>query len=255
MAVDVVKSAGRVFDILEHFRVLKRPASVGQLAHGLNLPQSSVSVLLKSMVTLGYLDFFPETRVFMPSLRVALLSDWLGAVDPVAQQLSDRLTSLQRATGETVILARRHGPHVQYLSILRADCVDTLPVGNGMLRPMTLPAAGVMLLSTLRPTEARAIIRRNNSDLSDPALRVCEGDMMAYLEKVRRQGHALTQVQPMAGARAIATLAPTEPDAPAVVVAVAGPQERIVARSMAILGAFKEHIGSLTQVSSLSRRA
>jgi DNA-binding IclR family transcriptional regulator len=244
MTADVIKSAGRVFAILEYFRGLKRPATVGELAQALNLPQSSVSMLLKSMVTLGYLDYLPNMRAFLPTLRVALLGDWLQVTDPVAAPLTGCLMALQRATRETVILGRQNGPNVQYLSVLNEEVGLQLAVKNGMLRPMTLAAVGVMLLSTRCLAEVRGIIRRNNADVDAPELRVSERDFLLRLDEVRRQGFAETGAKLTAGATTIAMLVPREPGAAPLAVGVGGPELRIAQNRDRILEALRTHIAT-----------
>lgn len=58
----VVKSAGRVLQILEFFDDVKREANVVEICRALGYPQSSTSVLLRSLVQLGYLAYTPKGR-------------------------------------------------------------------------------------------------------------------------------------------------------------------------------------------------
>ena len=73
--VQPVKSAMRTLALLDYFRRTKASASVTELSAALETPQSSTSVLLKSLVSLNYLEYDSETRRFLPSYRVALLGD------------------------------------------------------------------------------------------------------------------------------------------------------------------------------------
>src|SRR3546814_19151587 len=52
----VVKSAGRVLRILEYFDSVRREACVSEISRTMKWTQSSTSVLLKSLVSLGYLQ-------------------------------------------------------------------------------------------------------------------------------------------------------------------------------------------------------
>src|SRR6185369_3903005 len=74
----VVKSCDRALKILELFDVLRREALVSEVSDLLNLPQSSASALLRSMVVMGYLHFNPDTRAYCPTTRVALLGNWIN---------------------------------------------------------------------------------------------------------------------------------------------------------------------------------
>jgi hypothetical protein len=66
-AKGTVKSAGRVLQIFEFFDEIQREARVAEIAERLAFPQSSTSILLKCLVDLGYLDYLPEARSFLPS--------------------------------------------------------------------------------------------------------------------------------------------------------------------------------------------
>ena len=76
-ATGSVKSAGRVLRILEFFDEIQRDARVAEIAERLSFPQSSTSILLNCLVDLGYMDYLPESRTFLPSPRVTLLGTWL----------------------------------------------------------------------------------------------------------------------------------------------------------------------------------
>src|SRR5690606_41118792 len=62
----VVKSAGRALQILEYFDAVQREASVSEISRALHCPQSSTSVLLRSLVHLGYLQNDRYRRTYYP---------------------------------------------------------------------------------------------------------------------------------------------------------------------------------------------
>ena len=75
LAERTVKSARRVLEVLELFAERRGPLTVGEVAAALAYPQSSASVLLQSLVALGYLVHDRGQRTFLPTLRVAFLGD------------------------------------------------------------------------------------------------------------------------------------------------------------------------------------
>lgn len=77
MSDTVVKSAARVLEVFEFFAGRKTPATVGEVCASLRYPQSSTSVLLKSLLTLGYLSYDGNTRRYAPSEKVARLGNWI----------------------------------------------------------------------------------------------------------------------------------------------------------------------------------
>ncbi|MBP8232968.1 MAG: helix-turn-helix domain-containing protein, partial [Rhizorhabdus sp.] len=72
-----VKSASRVFEILELFDGSRVPLSATEIVRKLGWPQSSTVALLKTLVSLGYLAYDTFERTYLPTMRVALLGGWM----------------------------------------------------------------------------------------------------------------------------------------------------------------------------------
>ena len=72
-----VKSAQRVLELLEFFAEWRRPASVKEICQSLGYPQSSTSVLLKSLTESGYFDHELRTGMYVPNVRMALATAWI----------------------------------------------------------------------------------------------------------------------------------------------------------------------------------
>src|SRR3546814_12336581 len=54
LPTSVVKSAGRALQILEYFDDARREANMIDISRALHYPESSTSILLRSLVALGY---------------------------------------------------------------------------------------------------------------------------------------------------------------------------------------------------------
>src|SRR5258708_37546742 len=113
-----IKSAERALAILEYFREQRRAATVGEIATSLGLPQSSTSMLLKCLTSLGYLDYGAETRTFRPTYRVAVLGSWIQRSLFDGGPLTDTMEALRQGTGETVMLCLQDGGEMQYVPIV-----------------------------------------------------------------------------------------------------------------------------------------
>ena len=77
MSQDVIKTARRLFEILEYFDEVQRPLSLKDVALRFGYPVSSASAILKSMVVLGYVDFDRYSRTYMPTMRIVQLGQWV----------------------------------------------------------------------------------------------------------------------------------------------------------------------------------
>ena len=105
----VVKSAGRALQILELFDVLQRNSTVTEIAELLGYPQSSTSVLLRSLTVMGYLDYDVNDRSYITSSKVALLGHWPSSHIVGDGQLTNFMRRVNERTGQAVVLAVRNG--------------------------------------------------------------------------------------------------------------------------------------------------
>jgi DNA-binding IclR family transcriptional regulator len=249
-----IKSAERCLAILEFFQECKHAATVGEIAAALSLPQSSTSMLLKCLVSLGYLEYSDGSRLLRPTYRVALLGNWIQKSFFENRPLTDAMEAIQREIGETVVLGRQNGPAMQYVHIVDASYAVRLIIHNGTLRPMTRSALGMILLAHKPDHEARAIIRRNNADTGESCHRVNEQALLAELKDIRRQGFAESKGRMIASASTIAMLVPAEREATPLAIGVGGPIDRIGRRRREIIDVIRRHMDVLS-ATTLGRAA
>ena len=88
---------------------------VARVAERVSFPQSSTSILLRSLVEPGYMEYLPERRGFLPSPRVALLGTWLHKGPLRNRSLIQMLEETAQRTGDIVIIAARDGIFSQYI--------------------------------------------------------------------------------------------------------------------------------------------
>src|SRR4051794_35613986 len=161
----VVKSAGRVLEIFEFFAHRHGPATVSEVSAALGFPLSSTSVLLKSLLTLGYLEYAPRSREYQPTIRFAVLGTWIFERMFAGEEEIPRLMdALQEETGETIVLGMQHDAYVDYIRILQSPLPVRFSLKPGSRRPIWLPAAGKVLLAQQSDREVTALVRRINAD-------------------------------------------------------------------------------------------
>ncbi len=186
---DLVKSAQRALEILERFEVEKRPLGVAELAALMGYPLSSTSMLLSTMTRLGYLNVDAASRKFAPTMRVALLGDWIVSGDPSRSDIRRVLLDARRLIGATALLATRNGIDVQYVHVVRGPERDfrSRSPGSGTLRPLLRSSPGFALLAELEDRRIELIVRRVNATRDDgaPLARVME-----EVVRTRTQGYA-----------------------------------------------------------------
>jgi DNA-binding IclR family transcriptional regulator len=186
----VVKSAGRVLQILELFDVLKREALVSEVSELLGFPQSSTSALLRSLVVMGYLSFNAQTRAFAPTTRVALLGSWVNGPLLGDGPLVSLLHRLNVRTGQAVVLAVRNQIWSQYIHVVQAISPVRLFVVKGSRRPLVRSGTGLTLLADLKDNEIKRIGTRYNAELEAGETKVCLTTLLEQVQAVKRNGYA-----------------------------------------------------------------
>jgi DNA-binding IclR family transcriptional regulator len=239
-----VKSAGRVLEILEYFDDVQQPATVMEVADMLGYPQSSTSALLRSLVSLGYLDYDRYKRTYVTSHRVALLGSWVnsdfiseGSVISLMKELSD-------LTGDTIILAMRNGYYMQYIHVIQATSVARLHVTLGTTRPLAASGTGLAMLSTMSDHEIRRIVMRVNADADEGKPHIKLAEVMQHVEHSRAQGYAFSCDMVTRGGGMIAAPLPGPQGSPALVIGIGGISEVMRAREAELAATLTGGIGA-----------
>jgi len=223
----VVKSAGRVLEIFEFFAHRHAPATVSEVSDGLGYPLSSTSVLLRSLLTLGYLEYEPRSREYGPTIRFAVLGTWIfDRLFSDEEAIPRLMDELQAETGETIVLAMGHGLYVDYIRILQSVAPVRFHVKPGARRPIWRPAAGKALLAGRTDEEVSAMLRRANADPlhGDP---VPIHPLLRELARIREQGYAVSEGAIVPDTAMIAMAIPVPGGHRPLAMAVSGPLERM----------------------------
>ncbi len=223
----VIKSAGRVLQVLEYFDEVKRPLAVSEIAEHHGWPHSSTSALMSSLVTLGYLHYDPSNRIYQPSMRVALLGDWVQGNLLKDGQLTRLMQHLNDQTGETIVLAAQNGLHSQYLRVIQGTNALRLHLRIGTMRPLFGSGTGNMLLSHMDDNTIRKSARKFNT-AAEPDRQVDITKVLFDVAADRARGYAvsLNQVTPHSGI--IAMLLPTAAEENPLVLGISGLTIRLI---------------------------
>lgn len=227
MEPKVVKSAARVLQVLELFDEVRRPMPVAEVAAHYGWPASSTSALMGSLVTLGYLEYDTGKRVYRPSVRVALLGNWVQGKLLKEGQLTRLMEHLNEATGETIVLAAQNGLHSQYLRVLQGTNALRLHLHIGIERPLFGSGTGSMLLTAMDDAAIRKLVRRFNMTQT-PAKRVDADEVLADVERDRAKGYAMSLNQVTMHSGLIAMRLPTEPGQQTLVLGISGLTVRLL---------------------------
>lgn len=241
----LVKSASRVFEILEYLDDVRRPTTVMEIAEALSYPQSSTSALLSSMVTMGYLVYEPRKRTYLTSSRVALLGNWVNEPFFAEGKVISIMKALFNEFGETVALGMRNGLSVQYIHILQPPPSDRYYMPIGYASPVATCAGGQAMMAAMSSEEVTRLALRYNAEAGEGSRLVSVRELHDALERVRGQGYAAVYDAIISGGAMIAACLPQIEGQRQMVMTVGGPTDTVrpreaeIARAMLALIAEK----------------
>lgn len=204
-----VKSATRAIEILEYFMGVRQPRAMSEIALALGYPQSSATVLLKTLVALGYLNFDRKERVYFPTPKVTSLGDWVPRALFGSSRVLDAMRDVHAATGEGVGVSTKNDVYLQYVQNLQSTHVLRFVIPEGTLRPLTQSGIGWTLMSTLPDDKIDNLVRRANI-ASDKSERVTVASILEKVREIRQKGYCFSQDVPFVGGATISMLLPVK---------------------------------------------
>lgn len=235
----VIKSAARVIQVLEFFDEKKRALSVADIAAEHDWPHSSTSALMASLVTLGYLHYDASHRTYLPTMRVALLGDWVQDDSFKDGQLMRLMQHMTDVTGEVIVLAAQNGLHSQYLRVVEGTHPLRLHLYIGMLRPLFGSGTGRMLLAQMDDATITKLARKSNATVEGDT-RIDIATVLAQVARDRAAGSALSVNQVTPGGSLLAMAVPMVAGVKPLVLGISGFTERLVANEQAYADAMRE---------------
>ncbi|MCL1961822.1 MAG: helix-turn-helix domain-containing protein [Desulfovibrionaceae bacterium] len=189
----VIKTAGRVFQVLEYLREMRRPVTVREISQRLGYPLSSAQALLKSMAALGYLRYDSSLRAFLATPRLASIGDWV--MDSMFQggQPMTALGDIARETGFTAILAVENDIYSQYVHVIFGSRAIQFNVQPGTRRLLCMSGTGWALLAAGGDEHLARIIHRSNTRLKPGGQSVDAGYIQARVRESRERGYAFSR--------------------------------------------------------------
>lgn len=217
-----VKSAARVLEVFEYFDGIRRAATVMEIARALGYPQSSTSVLLRSLVELGYLEQDARRRAYLPTPRITLLGSWIEPLLSPGGEIIRLMNELSEQTGETIILGVPSGDVVRYIHVVQATTAMRLHVGIGTMRPMAISGMGRLFMASMDEARVRQIVHRYNAGATREENKLNFAAVRRDLAAIRADGYAPSLDRITLGAGGISVLLPVAPHSVPMAVAVAG---------------------------------
>lgn len=246
-----VKSSYRTLALFEFFAEIQRPATVAELSAATQIPQSSTSAILKSLLETSFLSYDRVHRTYEPTMRMAFLSHWVGQKNTNATQIPSILKSLHAQIQETIVLAVRNGIYSQYIIVEHQDDLLGRHVETGSVRPLISSATGWSLLSDDTDYEIGKVIRKTGHEIKDTRWQSKSDIVLERIQNTREKGYAISTGAIAEGAAGIAVNLPTINGPAQAAIAVAGPKGRILEREQEVSRLLKATVADLPDAISL----
>lgn len=244
-AENMLKSSFRTMALFEFFADVKRPASIGEIADNLNMPQSSASALTKSLQDSGYLERDMDSRAFYPTLRIAFLGDWLIRMAGLPDGFADNLARLSETIGETVFLAMRNGIYSQYIYTHHRDGPVREHVETGSVRPLVCSATGYAMLVGDTDDDIGKLVRRTIHEVENNFWKETAGAAVDGVRETRAKGYAIAVGPSYESTGGIAVPLPSRGVRRHLCVGVGGPAEVIRERAHEIAPVLRGFVAGL----------
>jgi IclR family pca regulon transcriptional regulator len=194
----------RGLSVLEAFSGESSTLSMTEIAEQAGLNKSTAFRVTYTLEELGYLKRDPETKRYRPGLKVlrlgfsALNSLEMGQVaQPFLKALSDQC-------GETTNMTVRDERDIVYVARNKTQQILSVDLHLGSRLPVYCTSMGKAQLIDLTPEELADLLGAEPYPRQGPNTITALDELMAELERVRRQGYALNDEELVAGLRAVA---------------------------------------------------
>lgn len=236
-----IKTARRIFEVLEYFEDVKRPISLKEVATKCGYPTSSAAALLKSMTMLGYLSYDSYDRTYMLTMRIAQMGRWLDAGLFGDSAILALVDYVHKELDELVSISTQSDLHAQYIHCLQTSKRLRFEVQSGEVRPLAIAGIGRTLLSGHTDVEIERLLRRINA-VCPPEEHFELNALMKIINGIRRDGYMFSKHIIVQDAGVIAVLLPKRDFGRDLVLGVGGPVSRLEERQDEILACIREGI-------------
>ena len=195
-----VKSAVRTVELLEFFAGHPGQHSLGDLQTTLGYPKSSLYVLLRTLVELGWIEVDGTGTRYSIGVRALLVGTSYIDGDEVVLAARDVLDRLATETTETVHLARLDGTDVVYLATRESQHYLRPFTRVGRRLPAHTTSLGKALLATRSDDEVRRALPGHLEQLTPHTITDPDA-LLADLQLTRERGYSVDHEENTLGLR------------------------------------------------------
>jgi DNA-binding IclR family transcriptional regulator len=219
--------------ILNSFTIEQPQQRVADLAASLGLGTSTVSRLLSTLASEGYVSKDPETRKYRLGLRILTLNSVLMAHLELKNEARSSLTKLMEETSETTQIAVLEDQCAVYLE--QIECAHPVRIMSyvGRRNPLHCTASGKVLLAfqskaTIHQMLNQELKQYASHTVTDPAI------LAKQLSAIRSQEFCICTAEFVEGVVSVAAAVRDHCGAVIAAVSLVGPIQRMQKQHLAV---------------------
>ncbi|NML48718.1 helix-turn-helix domain-containing protein [Ramlibacter sp. G-1-2-2] len=204
MSTRLVPAAARAFALFEIFAREKRELSNAELAKNLDLPESSCSNLVNTLIDIGYLGRSHQTRRLYPTGRLIAIAREIDKNDIAAASLNDACERVRNRTGESALCGSLHGQVVTVVAFSPGHQPLRYTSARGDRLSLHVSALGKAILTRMPPEDVPREIGSGPYEKVASATITDPGELVRQVGRLRKLGYVHLENE---GADGLATIA------------------------------------------------
>lgn len=190
--------------VLRAFDARRRTMNLAEIAEAAGINKSSAQRMIHTLEALGYVRKNPQNKRFQLTPRVMEIGYNYLAADTLVDVANPFLAELAQLSGETTNLTEPDGLEMIYVARFVAPKFIPIHMPIGSRIPMYCTASGRAYLSALSEDEAHKVLRASELQRHTQYTLTDMDEILAEIEKVRRNGYAINSEELFLGDMTIA---------------------------------------------------
>ena len=186
----VVKSADRVLDLFELLGRWGREMAHSDIADALGIPRSSLTHLLRNLVSRGYVAYSAETKAYRLGSAFAALVQQGGAADDLLHRAGPVLEEITARTGESSALNRLKNMQAEVVATATSPQRLVSHMRLGDMAPLYATSGGKVILAYLPQPQQEEYMQTVRFEPITPITISTVDELRRQLLTVRREGIA-----------------------------------------------------------------
>ncbi len=201
----LTQSVSRALAVLSCFTDSSPQLRVGDIAAQIDLPQSTVSRLLKTMEQIGFVERDDVTGLYRPGLELVTLAGIVLNQIPLRAEAMLELSTVATDTGLATNLAILRNDRLFYLATVEGPKAPKQFTMIGKSGPLHCTGMGKVLLAHLAADERETVLSRLPFEQFTSHTATSVDDLRPMLDRVQRDGYAIEREELALGRACLAS--------------------------------------------------